>query len=77
MHKPIYIAAYHQSEFGKLMAMTVPEIVNASVSGVCSLWSSPATTRTMGSENAVANSKSRSSCPGTAMMAPVPYSMST
>jgi hypothetical protein len=25
----------------------------------------------------LANSKSRSSCPGTAMIAPVPYSMST
>jgi len=33
--KPIYIASYHQSEFGKLMAMTVPEIVKASVAGVC------------------------------------------
>ena len=35
MHKPIYIAAYHQSEFGKLMAMTVPDIIKASVHGVC------------------------------------------
>lgn len=33
--KPIYIAAYHQSEFGKLMALTVPEIVRKSVEGVC------------------------------------------
>jgi acetyl-CoA acetyltransferase len=33
--KPIYIAAYHQSEFGKLMAMTVPEIVKNAVAGVC------------------------------------------
>jgi acetyl-CoA C-acetyltransferase len=33
--KPIYIAAYHQSEFGKLMAMSVPEIINTSVAGVC------------------------------------------
>lgn len=33
--KPVYIAAYHQSEFGKLMAMTVPEIVQQSVAGVC------------------------------------------
>lgn len=33
--KPIYIAAYHQSEFGKLMGMTVPEIVTASVTSVC------------------------------------------
>jgi len=33
--KRVYIAAYHQSKFGKLMAMTVPEIVDAAVSGVC------------------------------------------
>ena len=25
--KPIYIAAYHQSKFGKLLGMTVPEIL--------------------------------------------------
>ena len=35
MNKPVYIAAYHQSEFGKLMGMTVPDIVKASVEGVC------------------------------------------
>lgn len=35
MRKPVYIAAYHQSKFGKLMAMTVPEIVHAAVTGVC------------------------------------------
>ena len=29
--KPIYIAAYHQSTFGKLFAMTVPEIIAAAV----------------------------------------------
>lgn len=29
--KPIYIAAYHQSKFGKLYAMTVPEIIAAAV----------------------------------------------
>ena len=33
--KPIYIAAYHQSPFGKLMALTVPEIVERAVRGVC------------------------------------------
>jgi acetyl-CoA C-acetyltransferase len=33
--KPIYIAAYHQSKFGKLMGMTVPEIVKNAVEGVC------------------------------------------
>jgi acetyl-CoA acetyltransferase len=35
MNKPVYIAAYHQSEFGKLMAMTVPEIIKAAVAGAC------------------------------------------
>ncbi len=33
--KPIYIAAYHQSPFGKLMAATVPEIVARAVDGTC------------------------------------------
>ena len=33
--KPIYIAAYHQSKFGKLRAMQVPEIITSSVEGVC------------------------------------------
>jgi len=33
--KPIYIAAYHQSKFGKLKAMTIPEIVEKSIEGVC------------------------------------------
>ncbi len=27
MAKPVYIAAYHQSKFGKLMGMTVPDII--------------------------------------------------
>jgi acetyl-CoA acetyltransferase len=35
MNKPVYIAAYHQSEFGKLMGMTVPEIIGTSVREVC------------------------------------------
>jgi acetyl-CoA C-acetyltransferase len=33
--KPIYIAGYHQSRFGKLMGMTVPQIVQNAVGGVC------------------------------------------
>ena len=33
--KPIYIAAYHQSVFGKLMGMTVPEIVANAVTCAC------------------------------------------
>jgi len=32
--KPLYIAAYHQSVFGKLMGMTVPEIVRKATEGV-------------------------------------------
>jgi acetyl-CoA C-acetyltransferase len=34
-HKPIYIAAYHQSRFGKLGAMTLPGIVHAAVTETC------------------------------------------
>lgn len=33
--KPVYIAAYHQSKFGKLLGMTVPEIVENAVGGAC------------------------------------------
>jgi len=35
MSKRIYIAAYNQSKFGKLMAMTVPQVVRNAVEGVC------------------------------------------
>lgn len=34
-HAPIYIAAYHQSRFGKLGAMTVPQVVAAAVTETC------------------------------------------
>src|SRR5512133_438894 len=33
--KPVYIAAYHQSVFGRLGAMGVPEIVARAVRGTC------------------------------------------
>jgi len=33
--KRVYIAAYHQSKFGKLGAMSVPEIIRRAVYGVC------------------------------------------
>jgi acetyl-CoA acetyltransferase len=33
--KRVYIAAYHQSKFGKLLGMTVPEIARNSIEGVC------------------------------------------
>jgi acetyl-CoA acetyltransferase len=35
MNKPVYIAAYNQSKFGKLMAMTVPQILSNAVTEVC------------------------------------------
>jgi acetyl-CoA C-acetyltransferase len=35
MMKKIYIAAYHQSKFGKLLGMTVPQIVEKAVLDVC------------------------------------------
>lgn len=33
--KKIYLAAFHTSKFGKLMGLTVPEIVSRSVAGAC------------------------------------------
>jgi acetyl-CoA acetyltransferase len=33
--KPIYIASYHQSRFGKLMGLTVPAILDNAVQGAC------------------------------------------
>ena len=35
MNKPVYIAAYHQSEFGKLMSMSVPDIITNAIAGAC------------------------------------------
>jgi acetyl-CoA acetyltransferase len=35
MNKTVYIAAYNQSKFGKLMAMTVPQIVRNAIEAVC------------------------------------------
>ena len=35
MNKPVFIAAYHQSKFGKLMSLSVPDIVKAAVMGAC------------------------------------------
>ena len=43
-----------------------PGIASSNPAGGC-------TVRTIGSPNVSANSQSRSSCPGTAMIAPVPY----
>jgi len=35
MDKPIFIAAYHQSKFGKLMNLSIPDIVRSAVIGAC------------------------------------------
>ncbi len=35
MEKPLFIAAYHQSKFGKLMGMSVPDIIANAIHGVC------------------------------------------
>ena len=35
LHQPLYIASYHQSRFGKLKTMQVPEIVANAVHGAC------------------------------------------
>jgi acetyl-CoA C-acetyltransferase len=35
MNKPIYIAAYSQSKFGKLMDITIPQIIGNAVTEVC------------------------------------------
>ena len=35
MAKPVYIAAYHQSKFGKLLGSTVPDIIEQAVGGAC------------------------------------------
>ena len=35
MTKKLYIAAYHQSKFGKLMDMKVPDIISNAVTEVC------------------------------------------
>ncbi|MCC6344753.1 MAG: thiolase family protein [Bryobacterales bacterium] len=53
--KRIYIAAYHQSPFGKLLGMTVPRIVSNAVSGVCSEIHVPASALDVGSIGAACN----------------------
>ena len=53
--KPIYIAAYYQSKFGKLMGMTVPEIVDAAVQSACRQIDAPASALDVGSIGAACN----------------------
>jgi len=53
--KPVYIAAYHQSVFGKLMGMTVPEIVANAVAGTCGEIGTSASALDVASIGAVCN----------------------
>ncbi len=53
--KPIYIAAYHQSKFGKLMGMGVPEIIGKSIDSVCRQIGVPASSLDVGSIGAACN----------------------
>ena len=53
--KPIYIATFHQSRFGKLMGMTVPEIVNNAIEGACRQIGVPASALDVGSIGAACN----------------------
>ena len=53
--KPIYIAAYHQSKFGKLMGMTVPEILDSAIEGACRQIGAPASALDVASVGAACN----------------------
>src|SRR5512141_1849904 len=53
--KPIYIAAYHQSRFGKLLAMDVPTIVGRAVDDACRVIDVPADHIDVGSIGAACN----------------------
>src|ERR1039457_1431390 len=53
--EPIYIAAYHQSKFGKLMGMTVPEIVDSAIQSACRQIDVPASALDVGSIGAACN----------------------
>jgi acetyl-CoA C-acetyltransferase len=53
--KPIYIAAYHQSKFGKLMGMTVPQIVDTAIQSACRQVDAPASALDVGSIGAACN----------------------
>jgi acetyl-CoA C-acetyltransferase len=53
--KPIYIATFHQSKFGKLMGMTVPEILDNAIQGACRQIGAPASALDVGSVGAACN----------------------
>jgi len=53
--KSVYVAAFHQSRFGKLLGMTVPEIVDKAIQGVCREIGVEASALDVGSIGAVCN----------------------
>jgi len=53
--KPIYIAAFHQSRFGKLMGMSVPTIIDNAIQGACREIGVPASALDVGSIGAACN----------------------
>src|SRR5580704_16241657 len=53
--KRVYIAAYHQSKFGKLMGMTVPEILSRAVTETCAEIEVEPSILDVGSVGAVCN----------------------
>jgi acetyl-CoA acetyltransferase len=55
MSKRIYIASYNQSKFGKLMAMTVPQIVRNAIESVCRQINVPASALDVGSIGSACN----------------------
>jgi acetyl-CoA C-acetyltransferase len=55
MRKPVYIAAYHQSKFGKLMDMSLPDIIANAVQGVCREIGADPAVIDVGSVGAVCN----------------------
>ena len=53
--KRLYIAAYHQSKFGKLMDMSVPTIIREAVEGACGEIGAEPAAMDVGSIGAVCN----------------------
>jgi acetyl-CoA C-acetyltransferase len=53
--KPVYIATFHQSKFGKLMGATVPQIVDRAIQGACRQIDIEASALDVGSIGAACN----------------------
>jgi len=72
MRKKVYVASYHQSKFGKLMDMTVPDIIANAVKGVCNEIKVPPSAIDVGSVGAVCNISLNSQGLLAGLMAAVP-----